>query len=154
MTKHTVTAENAAKFAEWIRSRGGIAIWRSINLSNPGGSWSTPALTLEGQSYPKPTWEAANTPEIITDANDILVSTDEMVKRFHVGVRMGSQGFMLKVTDGGTRRIRREVAKAGEGAYYTFDYECQDALIWKPVSTVPLPEWEKKQEVEKVQKSA
>ena len=40
------------------------------------------------------------------------------VKRFHVAVRLGSQGFSLKVSDGGSRRIRREVAKAGAGAFF------------------------------------
>ena len=58
----------------------------------------------------------------------------EEVKRFHVGVRMGSNGLALKVTDGGSRRIRREVSKAGEGAYYAFDYLTQDAIILRPKS--------------------
>ena len=57
---------------------------------------------------------------------------DIEVKRFRVGVRWGSQGFMLKVTDGGTRRIWKEVSKAGEGAYYRFDYMTQEAVIMKP----------------------
>jgi hypothetical protein len=54
------------------------------------------------------------------------------VKRFRVGIRMGSQGLRVKVTDGGSRRIRREVAKAGAGATYTFDYMTQEAVILVP----------------------
>jgi len=54
------------------------------------------------------------------------------VKRFRVGLRMGSQGFLIKVTDGGSRRIRREVSKAGEGAFFVFDYSEQSAVIMKP----------------------
>ena len=57
---------------------------------------------------------------------------DIEVKRFRVGVRWGSQGFTLKVTDGGSRRIRREVSKAGDGAYHVFDYMTQEAVIMKP----------------------
>ncbi len=146
MDPYTVRAEDAAKIADWLRTRGGIAIWRSISLSNPGASWTTPANTEDGQPYPKPTWQAANEPErIITDVADVMVSIDKEVKRFHVGVRMGSQGFSLKVTDGGTRRIRRAVAKAGEGAYYQFDYMTQEAVIMAPAETMSLAQWEAKQ---------
>jgi hypothetical protein len=53
------------------------------------------------------------------------------VKRFHVAVRIGGQGFCLKVTDGGTRRIWRELAKAGTGSFYEFDYNTQEAVIYK-----------------------
>lgn len=61
---------------------------------------------------------------------------DIEVKRFHIGLRMGSQGLIVKVTDGGTRRIRHEVAKAGDGAYYTFDYGTQEAVIMRPAPKV------------------
>jgi len=143
--KHTINEANAERMATWIKERGGIAVWRSINLSNPGASWSTPALNTDGTSTGKPTWQAANEPEaVITDPNDVLVSTDVEVKRFRVGVRMGSQGFMVKVTDAGSRRIRAEVEKAGEGAHYTFDYETQQAVIWKPTSVLSLVEWQVK----------
>jgi integrase len=42
------------------------------------------------------------------------------VKRFRIGIRLGAQGFRVKVTDGGTRRIWRELAKAGEGALLSY----------------------------------
>lgn len=57
------------------------------------------------------------------------------VKRFHIGLRKGTQGFLIKVTDGGTRRIWRELAKAGPGSIYTFDYSTQEAVILKPEDT-------------------
>ena len=63
--EHECSLENARLFADWIANRGGVAVWRSVNLSNPGASWSTPALTVEGEPTPKPTWQAANTPEKI-----------------------------------------------------------------------------------------
>src|SRR5262245_8279659 len=133
MKKHIVTPEHATKMLDWLQTRGGIAIWPSVNLSNPGASWSTPALKEDGSPMTKPTWQAANEPErIITSIDDVMVSIDKEVKRFRVGVRMGRQGFSLKVTDGGTRRIRAAVAKAGEGAYHSFDYETQEAVIMAP----------------------
>jgi hypothetical protein len=71
----------------------------------------------------------------------VLVSKDVEVKRFRVGVRAGSQGLSLKVTDGGTRRIRSAVKRAGEGAYYKFDYSTQEAVIFKPGTQIPLLEF-------------
>jgi hypothetical protein len=44
--KHHISPETAAKALEWIKTRGGLAIWQSVNLSNPGASWSTPATIL------------------------------------------------------------------------------------------------------------
>jgi hypothetical protein len=58
--RHTVSSENAEKFKTWIRDRGGVAIWESVNLSNPGRSWSSPALGTDGTPYPKPSWESAS----------------------------------------------------------------------------------------------
>jgi hypothetical protein len=62
MNKHECAPENAEKMLGWIKNRGGVAIWPSINFSNFGASWSTPALTTDGKPYPKPTWQAANEP--------------------------------------------------------------------------------------------
>ena len=47
----------------------------------------------------------------------------------------------LKVTDGGTRRIRKEVGKAGEDAWYEFDYGTQEAVIFVPGEVVGLLEY-------------
>jgi hypothetical protein len=63
------------------------------------------------------------------------------VKRFRVAVRRGAQGLNLKLTIHSGERLRREVEKAGEGAWYQFDYERQEAVILVPDKTVPLSEW-------------
>ncbi len=111
MTLHIVMEENAALIAKWLRERGGIAIWHSANLSNPGMSWTTPKLTEDGQPMPKPTWQAENAPErLITDPAEVLVQTGREVKRFHV--------FRYGITSGVQRRIaqdpgRREQSRAG-----------------------------------------
>lgn len=142
MEKHVVKLQDAAKIWSWIASRGGIAIWQSINLSNPGISWTTPVRDEEGVFTTKPTWQSSNEPSrIITDPSEVLVSQDREVKRFHVGIRLGTNGLMLKCTDGASRRIRREVEKAGEGAYYKFDYLSQDAVIFAPDKQSTLVEW-------------
>lgn len=94
--------------------------------------------------FPKPSWKVGNTPAVITDPADIEVYGAVEVKRFRVGIRMGGNGLSLKVTDGGSNRIRREVAKAGDGAYYEFDYVTQEAVIFKTTSLGSLKDWIKK----------
>lgn len=142
MERYRIRADMAPDVAEWLREGRGIAVWESINLSNPGAAWLTPARDRQGVSMSKPNWQAANAPaRVLERAEEFEVVTAEEVKRFHVAVRRGSQGLMLKVTDGGSRRIRREVAKAGEGAWYEFDYaDYENAVIYTPGEVVPLEE--------------
>ena len=140
--KHECTPENAPRFRAWIQVRGGVAVWRSVNMSNLGVSWSTPALAEDGSPYLKPSWESASTPErIITDPSDIEVATRREVKRFRVGLRRGAQGLSIKLTDGAGRRLHAELEKAGEGAAYRFDYETQEAVVSVPAERVPLDLW-------------
>ena len=148
MNKHIVVEENAEKFWNWLHTCGGMAIWKSVNLSNIGMSWTTPVMDSEGKAISKPSWEAENSPSrIITNPEEVVVSTPKEVKRFHIGVRMGSQGLSFKVTDGGTRRIRREVTNAtmkyGKPVWYEFDYEFQDAVIMTAGELVPLVNYAK-----------
>ena len=140
--QHEVVEEYAPKFLEWIQKRGGVAVWKSINLSNPGASWSTPALTEDGKPSQKPTWQAANEPiKVVTDPEQIGVLTVKELKRFRVAVEQ--HGLSLKVSDGSSRRIRSKVAKAGDDAYHVFDYETQEAVIMVPTGKVSLAEWAK-----------
>jgi hypothetical protein len=135
-----VVADNAGKILGWMRDRGGICIWPSVNLSNPNGSWTTPRLDEAGVAVQKPTWQASNTPRVITDLGEVLVVRDVEVRRFRVGIRRAQ--FSFKVTDGGSRKIRSAVAKAGLGAYHTFCYENQQAVIMKPEgAAIPLAAW-------------
>ena len=137
MEKHIVTLADAPRILDWIQTRGGIAIWRSINLGNPGASWTTPVTDAEGKPTEKPSWQASSVPErIITDPAEVLVSEDVEVARLHIAIRTGSQGMSLKLTDGSSRRVRKAVAKAGEGAFYVF--EGDEAVILKPKTVRPL----------------
>jgi hypothetical protein len=138
--RHVVTEENATKFLEWIAKRGGVAVWLSVDLSDPGASMSSPALSLDGQPTPRPHWKVASEPShIIKNASEIDVVTWKEVKRFHVGIRR--VGMSLKLTDGATRKLRAVVAKVGGDATYRFDYELQEAVVLVPDKTVPLDQW-------------
>lgn len=140
--KHRVHPAYASRFAEWLDKRGGLAIWESADLSDPTWSCTTPRLQEDGTPYTKPHWKAQSEPaRIITEWDDVEVTTGKEVKRFHVALRRGSQGLTIKLTDGSSRRLRSALAKAGEDAWYEFDYEMQEAVIYVPASCVSLREY-------------
>lgn len=148
---HEVTVENAASIWSWFQDRGGIAIWRSANLSNPGQTWTAPLLTKEGSPTAKQSWEMENEPcRVITDPQEVYVVTPREVKRFHVAVRRGSQGLSFKCTDASSARIKAACAKAGEDSWYEFDYSSQEAVIYVPGEKFRLPEWAAKEIEEKL----
>jgi hypothetical protein len=122
------------KFAEWIKSRGGVARWRNINLSNPdAGDQYTPALT-DGKETGKPHWSVEYA-ETITDLSRFrFVKELKEVKRFHVAVHSAFLSF--KLTDASSRKIRKMCAKYSTPeapASYHFDYETQECVITVPV---------------------
>lgn len=143
---HYCSIENAPKFLDWIRNRGGVAVWRSVNMSDPGQSWSTPLRTAEGLPAPKPhPWKAESAPSrVITDPKEVLVVEDKEVKRFHVAVRPGGNGLIIKCTDASSARIRREEEKAGKGSFHEFDHWTKEAIIYAPASQMTLAEWAEK----------
>lgn len=140
MNRPTVSEANALLFLRWLAERGGVAVWRSVDLSDLGKSWSTP-----GDAEQRPSWQAAGAPErVVTDPAEIDVVIDREVKRFHMAMRVGSSGIKVKCTDASSSRIRREVEKAGDGAYHVFDYETQEAVIMALASRMPLSEWKER----------
>ena len=139
--------EDAGKIHGCLLHRGGIFIWRSVNLSNPGASWTSPARDSDGKPITKPNWQCGDVPQRhIENLAEVMVSTAKEVKRFHVATRMGGNGMSIKVTDGGTRKIRAEIAKArqrtGKTAWYRFDYyDYENCKIFIDDTTVPLSDW-------------
>ena len=153
--RHTVSAgKNAGMISDWLKNRGGILVWQSVDLSDPEHVVTTPALDQLGNRPKKPDWKCDDNPTLLTNPDEIGVASSVEVKRFHVATRMGSQGFCIKVTDGGSNRIRREVAKAearyGYGkVWYCFDYSDYDnAVIMADTDVVSVTEWRKRNEVQ------
>ena len=135
---------NAEKFLNWIKERGGIAQWDAIDFS--GDSCFTPLITA-GEQTKKPHWKYPEKPvAIITDPAQVSLITAKEVKRFHIAVRIGSNGLRVKCTDHSTAKIRKTLDKLGEDAYYIFDYETQEAVFYLPNSSITLKEWEEKHE--------
>ena len=141
---HDCREENAAMLLDWIRTRGGLALWRSLDLSDPGRSWTTPLQDAEGKAKTKPHFAAESAPyRIITATDEVMVHLDMEVKRFRVAVRMGSQGLKLKLTDASSEHVRKAVEKAGPGAYHVFDLGSQEAIIMvpEPGKSMSLLDW-------------
>lgn len=143
--KHECDPENARKFWEWIQNRGGVANWKSINLSNPGASWSTPANDPEGAPTTKPTWQASNQPTICTDPDEIGVYESELFKAFPVALRRA--GLSLKLTDGSQRKLDKALdqcrEKHGDSFYRkgVLDIEGASMGVYYTKSVISLREW-------------
>lgn len=133
-----VTTPNAKeKFADWIANRGGVVIWRNVNLSNrDAGLMFAPLRDAAGQENGKPHWSRERG-ELVTDISRFrFVRELREVKRIKIAVRMGAQGLCLKLTDGSTNRLRKACAKIAEqnnGTEPTYHFEEDQAVISLPV---------------------
>lgn len=140
MFKHLCDIHNAPLFWKWVTERSGVAVWRSLSLSNPGQTWSTPAITEDGKPTGRPHWSAESEPyAVYTDPQEIGVITYLELKRFHVATR--PVFFGLKLTGASCRKLERSLRAAGEGATYSFDYDTQECVILVPDQTLSLLEW-------------
>ena len=142
-----ISARDAKKMLGWIRTRGGVAVWESVDLSNLGRGY-TPALDDKGNAYPKPHWRYANEPDYIeTDPGRVVVKYYKVVRRFHVATRLGSQGFKIKLTEASSDKVYKALEKAGAGACYDFDYASyENCVIMAPERTSTLADWAKENE--------
>ena len=140
---HDCREENAGKFLNWIRTRGGLALWRTLDLARAGQFWTAPLKDGSGVVKPKPLYHTEDKPyQIVESTDDVLVQKDKEVRRFYVALRAGRGGTMLKLTVGGSRKVAAATAKAGVGAYHVFDYDTQEAIIMAPDGpAVTLTEW-------------
>ena len=140
------TPEDAPKFRVWIESRGGVAVWQSVNLSNAGASWSTPALAEDGTPYTKPTWQAGNTPRVVTDPAQVGVITAELFKAFPVALRRGS-GYSFNISDAAQRKLDKVMAQCEEkhgDAFYrkgVLDINGASMGVYYTAGITPLADW-------------
>jgi len=138
MNKHTILIEHVGQIREWLKHRGGIAIWNSADLGDPGKSWTAPVNDEHGNPKGKPTWQAQNSPSrVITDPSEVEVVTPKELRRFPVAVQRGS-GLRVELTSAASKRVRKSVEDAGDGAWYEFDYMTQEAIIYVPGDVVAL----------------
>ena len=165
--KHECDEENARKFWDWLQTRGGIAVWKSVNLGNAGASWSTPATIaikdLEDSArkaellrelgdenavvgYPKTNWQMANEPTVYTDPADVGVFTCALYKAFPVGLKRGD-GFSLRLSDAGQAKLDKHMdacrEKHGDAFYRrgVLDIEGASMGVYYTTGIIPISEW-------------
>jgi len=128
--KYECVAEHAATMIEWITHRGGVALWKSADLSDLSAQWATPVLDKNGKPNNKPHWKARDTPIIITDANEIGIYTEKIFRELPVSLRRSSNGLSLKLTDASQRKLDAALdkckAKHGNAHYHKggLDFPC------------------------------
>jgi hypothetical protein len=153
-------SEHAPRFADWIANRGGIAVWQSIDLSRPGERCTTPARDPLGNPATKPSWHYANDPNIVTDPEQVGVYEEALYKEFRVGLRMGSQGLSLKLTDGAQRKLNKVMAdceaKHGNAHYHKGVLPDAPASmgVYFTTGTMSLADWLKRPDVRPVEVTA
>ena len=135
------------KFELWIKTRGGVKVWRNIDLSNCGaGPIFTPALT-DGEdgkgivSYPKPSWRVDNG-EVVTDISRFKFAKGfKEFKRIRVALRRGN-GLNFCLTDGSQRKVDQAV-EAAEEKFGEATFRKDGGLFDdERFIVVEVPEWE------------
>jgi hypothetical protein len=138
-----------ATFEGWIQNRGGVKVWRNIDLSNCGaGPIFTPALQelevpqenggVNMVPYPKPSWRVDNG-EVVTDISRFrFVKGFKEFKRIRVALRRGS-GLNFCLTDGSQNKVDKALSEAGPEAVYRKDGGLFD---FERFIVVEVPEWE------------
>ncbi|MFW5858130.1 MAG: hypothetical protein ACOCX4_09645 [Planctomycetota bacterium] len=114
-------------------------MWESQDLGDPGRTWLTPAKRTDGSPSPRPHWSAGDTPKrVVTDPAVVEVVERREARRIRVSVKCG-YGLRFDLTDALSRRLRKALAEAGEGATYAF--ECDEAIVYAVARRLPLPQW-------------
>ena len=142
----TTTTDNEAKLAEWLRTRGGIAVWRSKDLGSPslGAQQFTPATHTDGTVATSPHWSCGNgAPDfIVTTPEAVTIQTWREVSR--IKIRNGPP-YLGCVHRRDRDRLDNALLAAGDGASYRRDYSAMkygspwfEAVIEVPASVRPL----------------
>lgn len=145
--KHSCEEKNARKFWHWIKTRGGIAVWKSVNLSNPGASWSSPVRDKDGNTYGKPNWQSANEPVIFDNPDEVGVYQKSLYKAVPVALRRSGNGLTLKLTDASQRKVDKLLRaceeKHGDSFYErgTLDIEGASIGVFYSTGEISLTEW-------------
>lgn len=132
--------ENEAKAIEWLKTRGGIAVWSNKDLGSPnlGQTAHTPATHADGSPATSPHWTYGNgAPDrIVTNPAEVIVQTYREVA--HVKIRRGPP-YLGCVHRADRARLDRALESAGPDAAWTADYStCKYGSPWfDAVITVP-----------------
>jgi hypothetical protein len=134
-----IDAGYAVRVSRWIEHCGGVAVWESGDLGQPGRSWLTPVSLTDGSPAQRPHWSADTRPQrVIAEPGQVVVVERREAKRLRIAVRPG-YGLGFRLTDASSKRLERALAETGEGAIYTF--EGSEAVVLAETSRTLLPAW-------------
>lgn len=120
------------RFTVWIAERGGVQVWENHDLGNMGaGEIFTPVRDNAGHTYGKPHW-AYMPKELVTDITRFrFVKEMKEVSRVKIAIKADPHSpFRLILTDGSTRRVRKECGKFPDSSYH---FDDREAVITIPV---------------------
>lgn len=130
---------------EWIENRGGVAVWKCVDLGSPriGSETLTPATHKDGTPATSPHWSNGDSPDrIVTDLSQVGVRSWREVSR--IKVRNGPPCFG-NIHRADRAKLDAAMAKAGDGATWQADYSSQSygspwftAVISVPSETIPI----------------
>lgn len=142
----TFSPENEAKAVQWLKTRGGIAVWscKDLGSASLGDQTFTPFLTENGNHTTSPNWRCGNgAPDrVVTDPACVIVQTYREVSR--VKIRRGPPCYGC-VNRADRAKLDRALDAAGDGAGWVADYSAMEygsawfeAVISVPDSVRPL----------------
>lgn len=143
-TPYVVMQANAPQVAQWLATRGGTCVWNCVDPSEPTKRWLAPRLGEDGQPKGKPHRDAGTVIRTMTRPEEFVVVEAKEYRRFHVDLRPAAQDGKIKLTDTSGAHLLEEMEAATElddRAYYDFDHETQEAVIYVPATSVPMADW-------------
>lgn len=100
--------EHAGKYRDWLRERGGLAVWTSQHIADRGAKTVTPA------DAPSPGWRYTQPPTIVTDPAQVGIYQEVLYKRVRVALRVSGNGLSTKLTDHSQAKVNKVMATCRE----------------------------------------
>lgn len=110
VTPHETVAESAHQIWRWLQERGGIIVWESQDMGNPGQSVTTPYRSADGSPAGSPGWRYPTPTRHITDPADVVVLATRVLKTVPVRISR-ADGFRLIVANSSVDKLGRMVEK-------------------------------------------
>lgn len=132
----TIDVQHEAKIVDWLKHRGGIAVWVNHDLGSDaiGTEVQTPALHESGQPMGSPHWRYTDKPDrIITDPALVFMRSWEVKEVMRCRPGNGPHG--MRKDD--YKKLQRRLELHGPEAQYEFTDEL-DLNIVVPKEVRPI----------------
>lgn len=133
---------HAEKLDLWLRTRGGVFVWKNLDLGSPtsGATSCTPATTQEGTPYPSPHWRFGNKPERhLTRHDEVVVSRIETVEQ--LPAKFTHQGLSAACRKKADQRCAATRTTFGGDVWWSVSDDPAAIFIKREAEVVPLSEY-------------